>query len=89
MNRLFTKQNLRRGTPLLNTLHEIANSREISVSQLSLAWLIRTPQVVAIPGAKSVSQLESNAGAGDVELSQEDMIKIDVALSEFHPRKIL
>ena len=39
---------------------------------MALAWVIRRPNVVAIPGASSVEQLEANVAAADLELSDDD-----------------
>jgi aryl-alcohol dehydrogenase-like predicted oxidoreductase len=39
---------------------------------VALAWLIRQPNVVAIPGASSVAQLETNVAAADLELSDDE-----------------
>jgi aryl-alcohol dehydrogenase-like predicted oxidoreductase len=44
---------------------------------VSLAWLIRKPNVVAIPGASSVYQLEENVAAADIVLSDEESSRLD------------
>ena len=41
-------------------------------SQVALAWLIRRPNVVVIPGASSVAQVEVNAAAADLELTDDE-----------------
>lgn len=58
--------------PLLEAMGEIASSHQATTSQVALAWLLRKPNVVVIPGASSVQQLEQNAAAADVELSDEE-----------------
>ena len=58
--------------PLLAAILEIASREQATTAQVALAWLIRKPNVVVIPGASSVHQLEQNAAAADVELSDED-----------------
>lgn len=58
--------------PLLEAMAEIASSHQATTSQVALAWLLRKPNVVVIPGASSVHQLEQNAAAAEVELSDED-----------------
>jgi diketogulonate reductase-like aldo/keto reductase len=50
-----------------------------------LAWLIRIPNVVAIPGASSVEQLESNAASADVELSDSENAQLEDAADRFEP----
>ncbi|MFX0067337.1 MAG: aldo/keto reductase [Candidatus Hermodarchaeota archaeon] len=86
LNRLFTKKNLLRGEPLLNTLHEIAQENQITMAQLALSWTIRDPTVVAIPGAKSVTQLEDNANAADFQLTEDVIQRINIALAKFNPK---
>ncbi|MFX1250116.1 MAG: aldo/keto reductase [Promethearchaeota archaeon] len=88
LNRLFTKKNLLRGEPLLNTLREIAQEKQITMAQLALSWTIRDPTVVAIPGAKSVTQLEDNTKAADFQLSDDDIQRINIALAKFNPKLV-
>lgn len=87
-NRVFRKQNMKRGANLLNTLKEIADNYQVSVSQVALNWVIRNPVVIAIPGAKSIQQVQSNTAAIDFELSSHDVERIKNELKEFHPRLI-
>ena len=58
--RAFSAESRQRLQPLVDALREIGASREATNSQVALAWLIRKPNVVAIPGASSVRQLEEN-----------------------------
>jgi aryl-alcohol dehydrogenase-like predicted oxidoreductase len=64
--------------PLIAALREIAQRHGATEAQIALAWLIRKPNVVAIPGASSVQQADENAAAADIELSDDD----DAMLSE-------
>ena len=45
---------------------------ERTCSQVALAWLLRRPNVVVIPGASSVAQAEANAAAADLELTDDE-----------------
>ena len=85
-NRVFRKKNMKRGAFLLNTLKEIADNYQVSVSQVALAWVIRNPVVIAIPGAKNVEQVQSNVAAADFELSAQDVSRIGEAQKNFHPK---
>ncbi len=67
--------------PLLAALGEIASRHQATTAQVALAWLLRKPNVVVIPGASSVHQLEQNVAAADLELSDED----DAALARLAP----
>ncbi len=73
----FSAANRARLAPLIGALREIASRHRATPAQISLAWLIRKPNVVAIPGASSLHQLEENAAAGDIELSDEDSARLD------------
>ena len=46
-------------------------------AQVALAWLLRTPNVVVIPGASSVAQAEGNAAAADLELERRRGRRVD------------
>jgi len=67
--------------PLLAAMGEIASRHQATTAQVALAWLLRKPNVVVIPGASSVHQLEQNVAAADLELSDED----DAALARLAP----
>jgi aryl-alcohol dehydrogenase-like predicted oxidoreductase len=58
--------------PLVDALREIASKHAATPAQVALAWLIRKPNVVAIPGASSVKQVEENVAAADVELTEDE-----------------
>lgn len=75
--REFSATNRARTAPLIGALREIGERHSATPAQVSLAWLIRKPNVVAIPGASSLHQLEENAAAGDIELSDEDSARLD------------
>jgi aryl-alcohol dehydrogenase-like predicted oxidoreductase len=67
-----------RAQPLVDALGEIGKAKGATNAQVALAWLIRKPNVVAIPGASSVRQLEENVAAADLELSDEEDSRLSV-----------
>lgn len=73
----FSAANRARLAPLVAALREIGERHGATAAQVSLAWLIRKPNVVAIPGASSVHQLEENVAAGDIVLSDEESSRLD------------
>ena len=73
----FSAAGRARSRPLIDALREIGVGHGATAAQIALAWLIRKPNVVAIPGASSVRQLEENAAAGDIELSDEESALLD------------
>jgi pyridoxine 4-dehydrogenase len=61
-------------------LDQVAKARGASVSQLSLAWLLRRSKVMLpIPGTSSVKHLEENVGAAAVELTDAEWAEIEAA----------
>jgi aryl-alcohol dehydrogenase-like predicted oxidoreductase len=84
-NALFLPENLERAGGLIAALREVADAHAATPAQVALAWAIRSPAVVAIPGASSVGQLESNAAAADIELSDEQVQALSAAADRFRP----
>ncbi len=84
-NPLFLPENLERAGPLLDALREIAAAHDATPAQVALAWVVRRPNVIAIPGASSVEQLEANVAAADLELSDEDDARLTEASDRFDP----
>jgi aryl-alcohol dehydrogenase-like predicted oxidoreductase len=84
VNLLFSEENLRRAEPVLEALREVAAGHDATPAQIALAWVIHHPHVVAIPGAKSVAQVESNAAAAEIVLSDEEFLHLAQASDGFH-----
>jgi aryl-alcohol dehydrogenase-like predicted oxidoreductase len=65
---------------MLDVLREIAEDRGVSVAQVAINWTTQQPGITtALVGAKNPSQAESNAGAGDFELSDQEIERINEA----------
>lgn len=60
-------------------LAEIARARGITPRQVALAFLVREDAVFAIPKSSNVEHVRENAAAGDVELSADEVERIDDA----------
>ncbi|HBW20617.1 MAG: aldo/keto reductase [Streptosporangiaceae bacterium] len=84
-NPLFLPDNLERASDLIAVLREVAAAHDASPSQIALAWVLHHPRVTAIPGASSVAQLESNAAAADIELSDGEYRALQAASDRFRP----
>jgi aryl-alcohol dehydrogenase-like predicted oxidoreductase len=76
---------LRRAQALLDVLREVAETHHATPAQISLAWLIRRPNVVVIPGASSAAQVEVNAAAADIELTDDEDDALVAASDAFEP----
>jgi aryl-alcohol dehydrogenase-like predicted oxidoreductase len=57
-------------------LAEIAGGHGATPAQVALAWVIGHPNAIAIPGARTLEQLEENAAAADLELAPEAMDRL-------------
>ncbi|MFJ8487201.1 aldo/keto reductase [Streptomyces sp. NPDC094038] len=74
----FTGDNLEANLRLAAKVKEIAAEKEVTPAQLALAWVLAQGDgIVPIPGTKRVAYLEQNAGAVDVELTKEDLARIE------------
>lgn len=69
--------NPQRWEPLISALREISARRNATPPQVALAWLISKPHVVVIPGASSLTQVQENAAAADVQLDSQDIAQLD------------
>lgn len=85
MNPLFGTENLHRIEPLLELLRQVADAHDARPAQIALAWLLGLPQVVVIPGASSVEQLEFNVGAAEIELGDDERDALTSAARAFTP----
>ena len=70
---IFNGNNLRRAAAVVEVLGDVGRSHGATPAQVALAWLARDPEVMVIPGARSVEQLEANVAAADLELSPEEI----------------
>ena len=78
-------ENLERAEPVLDALRRVAAAHDATPAQVALAWLIRKPKVVVIPGASSVDQLRHNAAAGDLDLTDAEADELTAASDAFTP----
>ena len=77
----FQDDNLARNLKLLQGLEEIAAGKGVTAAQLALAWVLhRGLDVVPIPGTKRRRYLEENVAAAALELSDDDLARLDEAL---------
>jgi aryl-alcohol dehydrogenase-like predicted oxidoreductase len=84
-NPLCLAENLERATPLIETLRRVAAAHDATPAQVALAWLIAKPNVVAIPGASSLEQLERNVAAADLDLDLDELAELTAESDRFAP----
>ena len=79
----FTGENLEANLALAAKVEQIAADKGITSAQLAIAWVLAQGEDVApIPGTKRRSYLEQNVAAVDVELTPEDLERIDTELPD-------
>jgi aryl-alcohol dehydrogenase-like predicted oxidoreductase len=77
----FTGENLEANLKLASKLADIAEEKNITPAQLAIAWVLAQGEdIVPIPGTKRRTYLEDNAAAADVELTGEDLARIEAEL---------
>jgi aryl-alcohol dehydrogenase-like predicted oxidoreductase len=82
---LFLPENVVRAHDLIETVRAVAKTHDATPAQVALAWVISHPNVMAIPGASSVAQLEANVAAADLQLSADELAQLTSASDAFHP----
>jgi aryl-alcohol dehydrogenase-like predicted oxidoreductase len=79
----FQGENAERNLELAGRVADLAAEKGIAPAQLALAWVLaQGDDIVPIPGTKRRSYLEQNAGALDVDLSDEDLARIGDTIGE-------
>jgi aryl-alcohol dehydrogenase-like predicted oxidoreductase len=77
----FTGDNLEANLKLAAKVAEIAQEKGVTPAQLALAWVLAQGEdIVPIPGTKRRTYLEQNAGAADLELTPDDLARIEAEL---------
>jgi aryl-alcohol dehydrogenase-like predicted oxidoreductase len=82
---LFLPENVIAARDLIETVRTVAKRHDATPSQVALAWVVSHPNVIAIPGASSLAQLESNVAAADLQLSDDEIRELTAASDVFHP----
>jgi aryl-alcohol dehydrogenase-like predicted oxidoreductase len=79
----FSAENIAANAPIVDLLKRIADKKQATAAQVSLAWLLaQKPWIVPIPGTSKIDHLNENMGAINVELTQADLREIETALSK-------
>jgi len=80
-NPRFQGEQFAKNLSIADRLSEVANEKGCTPAQLALAWLLHRHQdVIPIPGTSNMARLEENIRAADVQLSEEDLDRIENAL---------
>jgi aryl-alcohol dehydrogenase-like predicted oxidoreductase len=82
----FSPEGLEAVQPVLDALGDAARNHDRTLAQAALAWLLKDPNVVVIPGAKNLAQLEENVGGADWEMSEFELTHIELAYKDYAER---
>ena len=76
----FQGENFDRNLEIVKRVEEIAREKRCTPAQLALAWVLaRGNDIVPIPGTKRRKYLQENVGAVDVDLTSDDLDRIEQA----------
>ena len=76
----FQGDNFRRNLQLVEKVEQIAREKKVTPSQLAIAWVLsRGKDIVAIPGTKRRKYLEENARAAAIQLTGDDLRRLEAA----------
>lgn len=76
----FQAGNMVENLDRFSAIEGLAKEKGATTSQLALAWVLaRGEHVFAIPGTRRVAHLEENLASLDIELSPNDMHRVDAA----------
>jgi aryl-alcohol dehydrogenase-like predicted oxidoreductase len=74
----FQPGNIESNLKLVEAIKEIAARKRCVAAQVALAWVLdQGEHIVAIPGTTKIAHLETNLGALDCQLTEEDKIMLD------------
>lgn len=81
----FTPEAMEKNQALVDLLKRIGSEKGATTAQIALAWLLaQKPWIVPIPGTTKLHRLEENIAAADVELTADDLDKIERAAAAIH-----
>lgn len=68
---------------LAEVVREVAAAHDAVPAQIALAWVLAHPNTIAIPGARTLEQLELNAAAADLVLADDEVARLSAAAEAF------
>lgn len=73
----FSEENIAANLDVVDRIAKFAEAKGITPAQLSIAWVLNQPGVVAIPGTKRRSYLEDNVAAAEIVLTEDELAALD------------
>ena len=79
----FSEAGVAQNADLLALIENTAREKHATPAQISLAWMLgKRPYIVPIPGSRKESRIRENLNAANIELTREEVKKIDDALEQ-------
>jgi len=79
----YTEEGMKKGKDVLMLLETLAKEKNATSAQISLAWMLcQKPWIVPIPGSRKIARLEENKKAASIEISADEIDKINAALDK-------
>ncbi len=76
----FNEENRKANQALVDLVGSFAQQKNATPAQIALAWILaQKPWIVPIPGTTKLQRLEENLGATAVELTQDDLRRLNEA----------
>jgi aryl-alcohol dehydrogenase-like predicted oxidoreductase len=80
----YSAKNIERVNMLLEkNLKSVAEKYNVSYGHIATTWLLKSPKVIALCGARNKNQAIENARAGNIELDGDDLKKVDDFIKEY------
>ena len=81
----FSPGNREANQAVVDLIAEFARQKKTTPAQIALAWLLaQKPWIVPIPGTTKLHRLEENLGSANVELTADDLRRLDEATANIH-----
>ena len=79
----FSPENRDANQAVVDLIGEFARQKNTTPAQIALAWLLtKKPWIVPIPGTTKLHRLQENIGAVDVQLSPDDLHRLEMTTSK-------
>lgn len=78
----FSPEALKANYVLVDLVGDLAKTKSVTPAQIALAWLLaQKPWITPIPGTTKLHRLEENIGGASVELTPDDLVRIEQVLA--------
>lgn len=83
----YSKESFEKNQALFDLINHLAAQYDATPAQISLAWMINKG-IVPIPGTRKVTRLEENVGSAAIEMTTDELKRIDTALDSMEMSEV-